>query len=324
MISFLKYQWFIIVLIVLLLFGMTFPGIGAAIGFGGITTTTLVILIFLLSGFTLPTEAVTRGLSSWRLHIYIQTFIFVITPLYYVTTFTLLSSYIPQEYQLGIYALACLPTTISSCIIFTQLSGGNVVGTMVNAILANVAGIVVSPLLFSFLIDRVGGSVAMVGTGRIFFSLGYKMILPLIVGQSFRRFARAFATSYKKQFSIVANIAILLIVFISFSVSATDPLFRKTLVDSKRLYLYLALSFLILLTLAYFAARLLRFSREDLVSVVFTAPQKTLAMGVPLLTTIFAENPAVLGLAMLPILIYHPWQLIVSGVVKNMRFLKIE
>ncbi|MCK5250989.1 MAG: bile acid:sodium symporter, partial [Spirochaetaceae bacterium] len=164
----------------------------------------------------------------------------------------------------------------------------------------------------------------MVGTGRIFFSLGYKMILLLIVGQSFRRFARVFATSYKKQFSIVANIAILLIVFISFSVSASDPLFRKTQVDSKGLYLYLALSFLILLTLAYFAARLLRFSREDLVSVVFTAPQKTLAMGVPLLTTIFAENPAVLGLAMLPILIYHPWQLIVSGVVKNMRFLKIE
>ena len=50
---------------------------------------------------------------------------------------------------------------------------------------------------------------------------------------------------------------------------------------------------------------------------VFVAPQKTLAMGVPLLSTYFAAQPEVLGIAMIPLLFYHPWQLLTAGVAKG-------
>ena len=54
-----------------------------------------------------------------------------------------------------------------------------------------------------------------------------------------------------------------------------------------------------------------------IVTVLYAAPQKTLAMGAPLLTTYFAGDPETLGLALIPLLFYHPWQLLVAGMLKS-------
>ena len=68
-----------------------------------------------------------------------------------------------------------------------------------------------------------------------------------------------------------------------------------------------------MLSLAYTGAKLLRFPPENIISILFAAPQKTLAMGVPLLSTFFADSPEILGIALLPLIFYHPWQLLMSG-----------
>jgi sodium/bile acid cotransporter 7 len=81
--------------------------------------------------------------------------------------------------------------------------------------------------------------------------------------------------------------------------------------------LYIAVSHLIILGLAAMAAHLIGLSREDRISVVFAAPQKTLAMGIPLLTTYFAGREELLGIAVIPLLFYHPFQLLVAGILKN-------
>jgi predicted Na+-dependent transporter len=80
---------------------------------------------------------------------------------------------------------------------------------------------------------------------------------------------------------------------------------------------YLAVSHLILVALSYFGAVLLRISHEDRVSVLYAAPQKTLAMGVPLLSLYFSGNLELLGVAILPLLFYHPFQLLTAGVIKG-------
>ena len=54
----------------------------------------------------------------------------------------------------------------------------------------------------------------------------------------------------------------------------------------------------------------------------YAAPQKTLAVGVPLISTYFASNPEIIGLALLPLVFYHAWQLLVAGVVKSTRFVR--
>jgi len=61
----------------------------------------------------------------------------------------------------------------------------------------------------------------------------------------------------------------------------------------------------------------LRFPRENLISAMFAAPQKTLSLGVPLISAYFARSPQTLGLALLPLLLYHPWQLLIAGLLRN-------
>ncbi len=87
-------------------------------------------------------------------------------------------------------------------------------------------------------------------------------------------------------------------------------------------FLYLAVSHLILLFLAFWGARFIGLSRENIISVLYAAPQKTLAMGIPLLSTYFYNRPELLGIAMLPILFYHPWQLFIAGLIKGNRFIE--
>ena len=80
---------------------------------------------------------------------------------------------------------------------------------------------------------------------------------------------------------------------------------------------YLAVSHILLLIVIFAGGKMLRFSDQNLVSLLYAAPQKTLAMGVPLLSTFFANNPEILATAILPLIFYHAWQLIVAGFIKS-------
>jgi len=63
-------------------------------------------------------------------------------------------------------------------------------------------------------------------------------------------------------------------------------------------------------------SRLLKLDRGDRIAAGFCAPQKTLASGIPLAKAIFGAHPG-LSLILLPILLYHPLQLIVCGVLAD-------
>ena len=60
-------------------------------------------------------------------------------------------------------------------------------------------------------------------------------------------------------------------------------------------------------------ARALKFSTADEIAAVFCASKKSLAAGAPMAALIFGNNPG-LGLILLPIMIYHPMQLIVCSI----------
>ena len=61
------------------------------------------------------------------------------------------------------------------------------------------------------------------------------------------------------------------------------------------------------------AARALDFARADRIAAMFCGSKKTLASGVPMAKLIFGAHPAI-GMILLPIMIYHPLQLVICGV----------
>jgi sodium/bile acid cotransporter 7 len=317
LVDFFSKNWFVLGLVSLILFSFIFPGIGYTLGFNGVTADVTIVLIFLITGLTLPSETILSRLSNIKLHIFIQIFIFIFIPLYVMITAKLLDGFINEWTMIGLYATAVLPTTISSNIVFTQASGGNVVATTFNAALANVMGIFISPLLLSFMLRTTGSIIPLEELLGILKDLVFHMLLPIIVGQVIRIFFTSALTKYSKILRKSTSVMILIIVFLTISKAVKSGLFNISGAGLPLALIYLALSHLIFLGVISGAVRVLKFSREDRISALFTAPQKTLAMGAPLLSIFFASRPELLAASIVPLSFYHLWQLIVAGFIRG-------
>ncbi len=301
----------------MILTGSLFPILGSKLNPDKITTTSLVIALFFLSGLSLPTETLKEGMKDLRLHVFIQGFVYIVCPLYFMLTAFPFKDVMDGRLIVGIYALACLPTTVSSCIVFTQLSGGNTIGTVFNASLSNLAGIFISPLLLTLFLKGSGSPLPMEELMRIFHSLVMKMLIPFAIGQGLHIGFKKFAVRYTRVFGRISNSFVLVIIFFGVARSAGNESLQSYWKQLILPFAYLALSHIILLVLAFIGARLIRLNRENTITTLFAAPQKTLAMGIPLLSTYFANRPEMLGIAILPILFYHPFQLFIAGLIKN-------
>ncbi len=173
-------------------------------------------------------------------------------------------------------------------------------------------------MLLSLLLNEAGQGLppeAMLGVLR---NLALKMLLPMAVGQVLRLPCKKLATQQRAKLSLIGNACILAIIYFALSSAAGDPVFGQSLRRMPLPFAFLAASHLLFLLLAYLGSRLLGLDRENMISVLYAAPQKTLAMGVPLLSTYFAQDPSILAVAMLPLLFYHPWQLLVGGVLRSL------
>jgi sodium/bile acid cotransporter 7 len=157
---------------------------------------------------------------------------------------------------------------------------------------------------------------------NIILGLSWKMLLPLVIGQFLHVKFRNFARKHKKKVGIGSNTLILITVLLSIAKSSSNPAFFDNFKLMGGAIIFLALSHYVLIACCVLFGKLLRFPDKDMVSIVYTAPQKTLAMGVPLLTAYFAGDPVFLGLAIIPILFYHPWQIMNASFLKLFPFVK--
>jgi sodium/bile acid cotransporter 7 len=314
----LKKYWFLLGILVAGTLGTLLPQAASLLNPRSLATNGIVVVLFVITGLSLPTDTIWKGIRDARLHLYLQLFIFVVTPAYFLGTLALLRGVLPETFNLGILALACLPTTVSSCIVFTQSAGGNAVGAMFSATLANSLGVLISPLLLSFVLKGAHRALPPSEVARILLNLGLTILIPFAVGQLIRLlFARGFASRRRAELGVVSNCLILVIIFFAFGKSARGGLFRDSALDLLLPLSYLALSHLLLMLASYAGARLLRLSAENRIAALFVAPQKTVAMGLPLLSAYFASSPDILAAAILPLLFYHAFQLLVAGVVRG-------
>jgi solute carrier family 10 (sodium/bile acid cotransporter), member 7 len=313
----LKQNWFLLGIVAAVAFGFVLAPLGVRLNPGSVTTNAIVVLQFLILGFTLPTESILKGLAGWRLHVAMQATIFVAAPLLFLVASMPLHGILEEGLVVGILAIGVLPTTVSSCVVFTQLSGGNVVGAMFNSALANMAGVFVSPLLLSLFLSSSGRALPPDQLVGVVIDLVVKMVLPVIAGQLVRRFFARYAQAHRKGLGTVANALVLVTVYFAVAKSAGHPAFSHGVGPLLVPAGCLAAIHIALVGFALGLSRVARFGREDTIAMLFAAPQKTLVMGIPMLQIYFAGNPALLGLAVLPLLFYHPFQLLVAGVIRN-------
>jgi len=308
-----KRDWFLWGVVLATVLAIVFPEPGATGGWlhAGWLSRWGVAAIFLLHGFNLPLASLRDGLLRWSVHLVVQLQLFVLFPLAAVLLNRTLAAGLPPEMRLGLLFLAALPSTVASAAVFTGVARGNVSAAVCNATLSNLLAIVLTPVWVLGLGRMTAASPAL---GSAVWDLTRLMLIPLLAGQGLRLLANPGARALGARLQPLDRVIILWLVYLSVSDTIVGPSWAEISVGSMAV---LAALVILLLGAAHLAAaglaRMAGFSREDRIVVILSGSQKSLATGVPMANLLFAGNPA-LGLLLLPVILYHPLQLVVGGV----------
>lgn len=315
-------HWFVLLLPVIFIVAWFAPGLAAKGGWlrPEFTTSAAVALIFVFQGWCLPLHAVGAALSQVRLHAVVQGMTFVGFPLLGWAVARVGSGWLSPELLVGVLYLSVLPSTVSSASVLTAAAGGNAAGAICNAVLSSLAGIVLTPLLVSFMLSGSGwlsaagaANPTMAGAGGLVWALTKLILLPFLFGQTLRLRWGAWATTRKRRIGTWSSVFILFIVFAAFCDARQNGVWTD---HGWRLPAQAALVAVVMFWLATRCTRALirvcRLGQEDALAAEFCAVQKTLASGVPMAGVIFGGDGST-GIILLPLLIYHPLQLAVHG-----------
>jgi len=315
--SWIRANGFLLALVLAVAAAFVFPDGGARGGLinpdyvnnGGIA------IILFLQGISLALEKIRSGAGNWRLHVIIQAFTFVIFPLVGLLMDRIVPGIWHQEPQAirdGFLFLCVLPSTISTSVVLTAVARGNTPGALFNAALSNILGVILTPFLVHLLMQGTGQTST--GFGALLAKIMLLTLLPFGAGMLLRPRLKPWADSNKTWFTRISNAVIVFIVYSAFCDSVKEDIWHKHGVEDTSLTLLLVVVLFTAMSLLVAAAcKLAKLGREDGIAAYFCSVKKTLAMGVPLAALIFGHTPG-LSLILLPIMLYHPLQLFVNGV----------
>jgi sodium/bile acid cotransporter 7 len=309
----LKPDWFLLGMIGATALAWAFPEPGASGGWmhPELVTKGGVALIFFLHGLLLSFAALRAGVLNWRLHLLVQSCTYLLFPLIGLVLVALFRGRLAPELVLGLFYLCALPSTVSSSVAMTATALGNVAGAVFNATLSSLIGIVLTPLWVTVVMKTSGDAPPL---WPVILDLLKWLVLPLAVGQALRPLLGAWAQRYKSRLGLVDKSTILLLVYTSFCDSFQQGVWTgRGPGQLILLSVICAILFAIVMFATAGAARGLGFCREDRIAAIFCGSKKTLASGVPMAHLMFGAHPGI-GLILLPIMIYHPLQLVVCGV----------
>ena len=300
MVRLLREHWFLAAYVGILGLAWLWPDGGRAGGLLHLDAIRLACVagIFLCAGLLLPSGQLGAALRDWRAHCRIQGVSFVAAPLLGLGLAWVAGRCgLSLAAQSGLVVLACLPTTIGSCVAHTGMAGGNQGLALVNSVLGNLAGVVVTPLLVVLCLDRHGTTPVATIIGQLMLVA----LLPVLAGQAARLGCAAFLDRQRSRISVVSGCLLLLIALGIFSDLAHHGLAS----DGLAVLAAAAVLHGLLAGLGWWigAGR----SRADRIAIAITAAQKTAALGVPLTVLLFAGDPH-LALITAPVVLYHAVQ----------------
>lgn len=266
-----------------------------------------IALLFFFHGAKLSRDAILAGMGHWRLHLSVLACTFVLFPLLGLATGLLSPGLISPVIAAGILYLCLLPSTVQSSIAFVSISGGNVPAAICSASASNLLGIFVTPLLVGLLMQTQGQAGVSLGALE---AIILQLLVPFVAGHLARPLIGRFVQRYKQAISYTDRGSILLVVYSAFSAAVVEGLWHK--VDLRDLITIIIVSIVLLAIVMYvtmLAGRLLGFSREDQIVLIFCGSKKSLVSGVPMASVLFPV--AQVGLIILPIMIFHQIQLLV-------------
>ena len=299
---------FILALLIAAALGLLLPAQGAMATAVDVLKTAAIALLFFLQGVRLERAAVIQGMTHWRLQLLTLASTFLVFPVLGFALYFAVPGFLSESLWIGVLFLCALPSTVQSSIAFTSIARGNVSAAVCAATASNLLGIVITPLLVAVLLKRHSDISPLQQVEQIVMQL----LVPFIAGQVASRWLRPWAKRHSALLSITDRGSIILVVYAAFSAavlagawSALKPIELLKILGLSALLLAIVLLF------TRFASRALRFAKPDEIAVVFCGSKKSLATGVPMANILFPAS--VVGLVILPIMVFHQLQLMVCA-----------
>lgn len=271
-----------------------------------------IFLLFLLNGLRLPRRDVVAGLANWRF----------LSPLFLWCFFGMGAAgwllwhagmaLLPAQVALGLLFLGILPSTVQSATAYSSLAGGNVAASVVAAAVLNVAGVFVTAPLLALMAGTAGAGsgigIDLAGLERI----ATILLLPFALGQLAQGFAGQWVKDHKPLVSWMDRGSIAIAVYVAFSGAVEQGLWSMVgLAEWAALTGCVALFLAVGFGGSWLLGGAIGLARADRISFLFAGAQKSIALGAPLASLLFP--PAVAGLLLLPVLLYHLLQLVLSA-----------
>jgi sodium/bile acid cotransporter 7 len=312
--AFLAKHWFTLCIPLVVVLGWGFPDLMRSGGLlhAEVWKDWLVVGIFLLSGLGLAGKALVTAAANWRLHLFVQVFSLAVIPLlFWLLKPALIAAGLAEPLVMGLLFMACLPTTIAGCVAVTRAGDGDVAAALFNSAGGNLLGIVVTPLTCLLLT----GLHTAVPVREVMLQLFWLAVVPIAVGQGLRLVAARRIEPHSALFGKVTQVLLLGILANVFATSFHKGFPSVGAWSLALLGLVVVVGHLGLLWLSWRLSRLpaLGLAPAGRIAALFCSTQKTAALGVPMLSVMFAGD-ARLGLLTLPILCYHPLQITLAAV----------
>jgi sodium/bile acid cotransporter 7 len=153
--------------------------------------------------------------------------------------------------------------------------------------------------------------------GHTILKLCLEVLLPVVIGLLLHKRFGGWAARYKNSLRNFDQFIILLIVFTSFCQSFSGKMFEGfSLPELFLLGALMLVFFLLVFGLMDLLSAWLGFNRADRITVIFCGSKKSLVQGAVMGKVMF-PNQAMLGVVLLPLMLYHALQLLAGSTIAN-------
>ncbi|XP_066144878.1 sodium/bile acid cotransporter 7-B-like [Euwallacea fornicatus] len=310
--EFLKKNWLLSAILLCIFLAALYPKLGSKEGplkteytvkYGAIS------LMFLISGFSLKTDSIFHTFKQYKLHLFIQLFAFIFVPVFTQIFVKLLTKFGINVWVLkGLLTVACMPPPVSSAVILTRAAQGNETAAIFNSVVGSFLGIIITPLSLLFNL----GSTTIVPLFSTVMQLTITVLLPLIIGQSLKRHLNI--QTHKISLNSISQCALLFVIYTTFCDTFLVPETGLSALDVIFTIFSVLILQIILIIISFRVSDFFKtyFSAADIIAIVFCSTHKSLTLGIPILKIMF-QGYSHLSQISLPLLVYHPTQIILGG-----------
>ncbi|MCP4692698.1 MAG: bile acid:sodium symporter, partial [Desulfobacterales bacterium] len=175
----------------------------------------VIVLIFFFSGLLLDAGQIRAGLKDVTGTLLALVVIFIFSPV-----IASLLGCLPMNtgMKIGLFLVAVMPTTLSSGVVMTGASGGNMAHALLITILANIIAVFSIPFSLSLLLSMDGGGGALaIDKAAIMIKLGCLVLTPLFLGIIGKHPVKRLGLKIGSRLNLVNQCCILSIVWMALS-----------------------------------------------------------------------------------------------------------